>query len=115
MKRFRFVVRGVRPAEADLTVREEDQTAVGYADAMGVRAEIALRMSRAAEGPLGVDDPVVTEQVSEPGGEAAWLVKRGKGAVELELAFVERCLQAGEELAAEDAFEHLHRQEEGAP
>jgi len=34
--------------------------------------------------------------------------------MELELAFTERSLQAGEELAAEDASEHLHRQEEGA-
>src|SRR5580704_7239248 len=34
--------------------------------------------------------------------------------VELELAFAERCLQPCEELAAEDAAEHLDREEEGA-
>lgn len=107
------VVRGVPPAEADLTFSEGDQPAVGDADAMGIRAQVAQRVLRAAEGPLGVDDPVVTEQDSEPGGEAAWLGKRCEVTMELELAFVERCLQAGEKLAPEDASEHLHRQEEG--
>lgn len=34
--------------------------------------------------------------------------------VELELAFAERCLQPCEELAAEDAAEHLDGEEEGA-
>ena len=33
--------------------------------------------------------------------------------VELELAFAERCLQPCEELAAEDAAEHLDGEEEG--
>jgi hypothetical protein len=35
-------------------------------------------------------------------------------AMELELAFAERSLQPCEELAAEDAAEHLDREEEGA-
>ena len=34
--------------------------------------------------------------------------------VELELAFAERCLQPCDELAAEDAAEHLDGKEEGA-
>ncbi len=40
---------------------------------MGVCAEIAQGMLRSTEGSLGVDDPVMTEEESEPGGEAAWL------------------------------------------
>ena len=107
-------VRGVSPAEADLAIREGDQPAVRDAGAMGVSAEIPESVLRAAEGPLGVDDPVVTKQDSEPGSEAAWFSKRCKVAVELELAFAECGLQAGDELAAEDASEHLDRQEEGA-
>ena len=71
-------------------------------------------MFESAEGPFGVDNPVVKEQDFEPCGEAARLKERCEVAVELELAFAERCLEAGEELAAEDASEHLHRQEEGA-
>ena len=71
-------------------------------------------MFRSAEGTLGVDDPVVTEEDSEPGGEAAWLDERCEVAVDLELAFLERGLESGDELAAEDASEHLDREEEGA-
>ena len=74
---------------------------------MGVSAEIAQGMFRSAEGTLGVDDPVVTEEDSEPGGEAAWLSKGCEMAVELELALVERRLETGDELAAEDTSEHL--------
>jgi hypothetical protein len=54
----------------------------------------------------------VTEQESEPGGKAVWLGERCKVAVEAELAFTERGVQASNELAAEDTAEHLHRQEE---
>ena len=53
---------GVSPAEADLAVGEGDQPAVGDAHPMGISAEIAQGMFRSAEGPLGVDDPVVAEQ-----------------------------------------------------
>ncbi len=108
------VVRGVSPAEADLAVGEGDQPAVGDAHAMGIRTEIAQGVYGSSEGPLGVDDPVVAEQDSKPGGEAAWFRERCKVAVELELAFAERGLQAGEELAAKNAAKHLDRQEEGA-
>jgi hypothetical protein len=34
--------------------------------------------------------------------------------MELELALAERCLQTSDELAAEDASEHLDRKEEGS-
>ncbi len=108
-------MRGVSPAEADLAVSEGDQPAVGDADAMGIRAKIAQSVFWSAEGPFGVDDPVVAEQDSEPGGEAAWFRERCEMAVELEPAFAERGPETCEELAPEDASEHLHRQEEGAP
>lgn len=51
-------------------------------------------MLGSAEEPLGVNHPVVTEQDSEPGGEAAWLRERCEVAVELQPAFAERGPQA---------------------
>jgi len=54
----------------------------------------------------------VTEQASEPSSEAAWLGQRCEMAVEMEVAIVERSLQPCEELAAEDAAEHLDGKEE---
>jgi len=104
---------GVSPAEVDLAVGEADQPAVGDAYPMGISVEIAQGMFRSAEGPLGVDDPVVTEQDSEPRGEAAWLSEGCEMAVELELAFAECGVEARDELPAENASEHLDRKEEG--
>ena len=81
---------------------------------MGVGAEVTQGVLGSAEGPLGVDDPVVTVQDSEPCREAAWLSEWGEVAMELELAFTERSLQACDELTAEDSAKHLHAQEESA-
>jgi len=106
-------VRGVPPAEGDLAVRERDEPAVGDADAVGVGAEIAQGMFGSAEGTLGVDDPVVPEQASEPGGEAARLGEMGEMTMELDLAFAVGRLQTGDELATEDTSEHLDGQKEG--
>jgi len=66
-------VRGVPPTEADLAVRERNESAVGDADAVGVRAKIAHNVLRSAEWPFGVNDPIMTEEASEPGSEVAWL------------------------------------------
>ena len=81
---------------------------------MGVSAEIAQGMLRSAEGSLGVDDPVMTEKHSDPGGEAAWLGKRCEVSMELKLALMKRGLETSDELAAKDTSKHLDREEEGA-
>ena len=106
---------GVAPAEGDVAIGESDQPAVGDSDAMGVGAEIAQHMFRSAEGPLGVDDPVVAEQHSQPGSEGARLGQRQQAAVELKLTSLKGVAKSGDELAAEDAAEHADGQEEGAP
>ena len=108
-------VRGIPPAEGDVALGESDQPGVGDGDAMSVGAEITQHMFRAAEGPLGVDDPVVAEQHPQPGGEGAGLGQRQQAAVELEFTSLEGVAKSGDELAAEDAAEHADGQEEGTP
>jgi hypothetical protein len=105
-------VRGISPAEGDVALLKGDQSAVGDGDAVGLAAEIAQRVFRAAEGWLGIDDPVVAEQGSEPCGEGPWFRQCCEVTVERELVLVEGGLQSGDELAAKDPAEHLHRQEE---
>jgi hypothetical protein len=85
-------VSGISPAEGNVTVGESNEPMVGEGDPMGIVAEIAQRMFRAAEGSLGVNDPVVEEQQSEPGREASRLGEREEMAMELELAFAKGCL-----------------------
>ena len=105
-------VGGVSPAEGDVALLQGDESAVGDSDAVSVAAEIAQRVLWSAEGRLGIDDPVVSEQGSEPCGEGLWFRKWREVAIELKLVLVKGSLQSGDELAAKDAAEHLHRQEE---
>ena len=77
-------VSGVSPAEGDVAVGESNEPAVGDGDAMSVIAEIAQHVFWPTERPFGVDDPVVTEQYPQPGGEGAGFREREELSVELE-------------------------------
>jgi len=107
-------VRGIAPSEGDVAVGECYQPGVRDGDAMGVCAEVAQHMLRSAEGPFGIDNPVVAEQHAQPGCEGAWLCEVRQAAVELEFALVEGVAKSFDELAAEDAAEHADGKEEGA-
>jgi len=72
-------------------------------------------MLRAAEGRLGVDDPVVTKQYPQPGGEGAWLRKVRQVAVELKLASMEGVAESSDELAAKDTAQYADGKKEGTP
>ena len=74
-ERLLVAVRRVAPAEGYVAISESDQPGVRDSDAMGVGAEIAQHMFRAAKGSLGVNNPVVAEQQTQPGSEGAWLRK----------------------------------------
>ena len=83
---------GISPAEGDVTAGEGNEPVVGDGDPMGIGTEIAQRMFRAAEWSLGVDDPVMEEQQPKPGCEGSRFSEWDEMAVELDLAFAERCL-----------------------
>ena len=59
-------MRGVPPAEVDLVIVERDKSVVRDRDPMSVGAEIAQNVLGTSEGTLGVDDPVMAEQSSQP-------------------------------------------------
>ena len=106
-------VRGIAPSEGDVAIAESNQPAVGNGDAMSIGAEITQHMFRSAEGRLGVYDPVVAEQHSQPCAEGVWLGKSQQAAVELELTSMEGATKSGDELAAEDTAEHADGKEIG--
>jgi hypothetical protein len=64
-----ITVRIILPAKGNLITLEGHQTVVGDGDAMGVAGEITQHMMGSAEGGLGVDDPVLTEQGTQEGAE----------------------------------------------
>ena len=72
-------VSGVSPTEGDVAIGQSHEPMIGDGDAMGVSAEIAQRMFRATERPLGVDHPVVAEQDAEPGGKGVVVREEARG------------------------------------
>ena len=85
-----IVVSGVAPTKGDLAVGQRDQSMVGDGDAMGVAAEILEHIVGAAEGWFGVDDPVFSEQRSQPGSEDLGLREQCQIAGKVQLAMLER-------------------------
>jgi hypothetical protein len=61
----------VSPAEGDAIVLESHEAMVGDGDAMGVEGQIVENMFGAAEGCLGVDDPVLLRELPEEVVECA--------------------------------------------
>ena len=64
-----ITMRIILPAEGNLVTLEGHKTVVGDGDPMGVAGEITQHMMGSAEGWLGVDDPVLTEQGTQEGAE----------------------------------------------
>ena len=58
----------VSPAEGDAIVLEGHEAMVGDGDAMGVAGQVVENVFGAAEGWLGVDDPVLLAELPEESG-----------------------------------------------
>ena len=106
------LVRRVAPAESHASVGQRYEPVIGDGHAVGVAAEIMQRMLGAAEGRLGINDPVVAIQRANPGRKRPGLREWGECAMEAELARCMQLAQARDKLAAEDTAEHFHTQEE---
>jgi hypothetical protein len=102
----------VLPSVGDLIVLEADEAMVGDGDAVGVAGKIVENVFGSTEGRLGIDDPVLGEELPEEAPEAFRCGEFLERAVELELAVEQKLLELGGELAAEDAAENPDRQEE---
>lgn len=102
----------VPPTKRDGVAVEGNETVVGDGDTVSVASEVTDHLLRAAEGGLGIDDPVLAKQRSEERREALWLfqVLDRSGANQLFLPI--RATQSIDKLAPEDLAERLNRQEE---
>ena len=89
---------------------------VGDGDAVGVASQIMQHVLGAAEGWLGIDDPVLAIKRAQEDGEALLFLERHALAEEAQLMAGKEPSQSGDELASKDAAEHLDGQEklEGA-
>ncbi|MGA3107804.1 MAG: hypothetical protein ABSD53_25240 [Terriglobales bacterium] len=76
--RYDFLLAAVRtvfPAKRDSIILERHQSMVGDGDAVRIAGEIVQNMFRTAEGWLGIDDPVLVEELSEKLAKATGLSK----------------------------------------
>ena len=71
-------------------------------------------MFRAAEGGLGVDDPVAPVTGGEPSPEGLGVGQSRRAAAQGQQAGLVGVAEAGQELPAEEPAQHLDRQEEAA-
>ena len=76
---------------------------------MSVAAEIAQYLQGTTEGGLGIDDPVMSVQAANEFGEPLRIGESGSRTGAAKLVASVKPFQAGEELAAKDAAEDLHR------
>ena len=75
---------------------------VGDGHAMGVAAQILEHILWATEGWFQIDDPVFSEQGSQPGGKGFRLSEEFQVSMEAELAVLKGLLEGVDELAAKD-------------
>jgi hypothetical protein len=82
----------ILPAESNLVMLESHESMVGDGHAMGIAGEIAEHMMGTAEGGLGIDDPVLTEQGTQEGTEGFFVGQGLKSSGEGELVLPESSL-----------------------
>ena len=102
----------VFPSECDFAVGKGQEAVVGDGHAMGVAGQILEYVFWSAEGWLGIDDPILPEQLAQKGTKRDGLSQMFEISMEAELLLTEEALQTSHELAAKDAAEYLDRKEE---
>jgi len=85
---------------------------VGDGDAVGVAGQVVEDVFGPAERRLGIDDPVLREELSQESLEGFRGCKFLERAMKLQLALEQKLLEFRGELAAEDSAENPDRQEE---
>ena len=85
---------------------------VGDGHAMGVAAQVLEHIVGAAEGWFGVNDPVFSEQRSQPGSEDLGLREQSQIAGKIKLAILKGRPETGDELAAKHTSEYWDGEEE---
>jgi hypothetical protein len=79
---------------------------------MGVTTQILEHILGTAEGRFGVDDPVFSEQRSEPGSEDLGLREPSQIAGQMEPTMLKSRLETGDELTAKHTPEYLNGEKE---
>src|SRR5215472_18662971 len=96
-------VRIVLPAEGDLAIRQGDEAVIGDSHPMRVAGQILEHVFWSAEWRLGINHPVLTEQLAQKAVKCFRLPQSFEPSLKAELLLPEKALQPSDELAAKDA------------
>ena len=100
-------------AESNLVMLESHEAMVGDGYAMGIAGEIAEYMVGTAEGRLGLDDPVLTEQGAQEGAEGLFVFQRLENSGQGELVFARTVVSSRPRTCRGRCDEDVDGQEEG--
>ena len=102
----------VLPPEGNLAVGNGDETVIGDGDAMGISGQIVKYMLRPSEGAFCIDHPILAKERTKESMKGPLSGQCLEAAGKREFALTKGALQAGDKLAAKDAAQYLHGQEE---
>ena len=102
------VVRVVLPLKRDALAVEGAEPVIGDGDAMRVPSEVAQHGADAAEGGLGIDDPVGLKEGVDKGVPLRRLAQALRGTREVEHLPVVRAPERLDKLAPKDPAQDLH-------
>lgn len=101
----------VPPTECNVAAIEGNETVVGYGDTVSIAPEVTDHLLRAAEGGLGIDDPVLTKQRSQERREALGLFQALDRSCANQLFLSVSAPQSIDKLCSEDFAERLNGHE----
>ena len=102
----------VPPTKRDVATIEGNETVVGDGDTVSVAPEVADHLLRAAEGGLGIDNPVLAKQRPEKRREALGLFQMLDRSGASQLFLPMSAPQSFDKLPPENLAERLNGQEE---
>src|SRR5215472_335091 len=105
-------VSGIPPAELHLSVAHAEQSAIRNGNPVGVACQVLQHMVGTAERGLGIDHPLLAAQLGEHGVEACGASQRSQSTGKAQLLVSVSLLEKGQHLAAEQAPQHRHGQQE---
>ena len=105
-------VLAVSGGEGDARIGDVEQAPIREADAVGVPTEVGVDGIHATERRLAVDDPVLGVEPTERGAPAVTVAQGTERAREIEVTRPMESIERVEELAAKQAAQDAHGEEE---
>jgi len=102
----------ILPTKGDFAVFEEDKPLIGDGDPVGVSGEVLEDLLRASERRLGIDNPILRVQLTQPVLPAGFVGESFQLSIEGKPAVVKSLLEVSEQLAAKKAAQDSNGKEE---